>query len=107
MKKLLFALFLMFTLTTCNKEVDSVELPPFSVFPNPFTDSFTLYFDSSVSAFSPVKVYDGAEDVIVKFDELAIGAGTIVDMSSQEKGIYYVELITEGETFIQTILKAE
>ncbi|KAA3620982.1 MAG: T9SS C-terminal target domain-containing protein [Bacteroidetes bacterium] len=107
MKKILFAAILMFTLTTCNKEIDTVELPPFSVFPNPFTDSFTLYFDSSVSAFSTVNVYDGAEEVIVRFDELAINTGTIVDMSSREKGVYYVELTTEGETYIQTILKTE
>jgi hypothetical protein len=97
----------MFSLAACNKEIESVALPPFSVFPNPFVDVFTIYFDPSVSSFSTVRIYDGTEEEIVKFDEIIQGAGTSVDMSSKPKGIYYVELTTEGEIYVQTILKAE
>jgi hypothetical protein len=107
MKKIVTAFALMLSLTACNKEIESVALPPFSVFPNPFSDVFTIYFDPSVSAFSTVRVYDGNEEEIVKFDEITLGTGTAVDMTSKPKGIYYVELTTEGETFVQTILKAE
>lgn len=108
MKKLIVAFFLMVSLSACNKEIESVPVPPFSVFPNPFTDAFTLYFDPVLSASTSVRILNGIEEEILTFDEIAPGTSVMVDMSSRQSGIYYVELVTGQETtYIQSILKAE
>lgn len=48
MTKNLMALLLILALFSCNKEVEFISLPPFTVYPNPFTDSFLLTLDANI-----------------------------------------------------------
>ena len=107
MTKNLMALLLILALFSCNKEVEFISLPPFTVYPNPFTDSFLLTLDANIPGESNVRILTGNEEVVVEINNITPGGNFAVDMRDQEKGIYYVELVYEGETFIHPVLKAE
>lgn len=107
MKKLLTSLLMVAFLFSCNKEVDSVELPPFSVYPNPFVETFSVFVAPQIQGTATVKILSGADEVIVEQQNLTAGSNFTVNMADREKGIYYVELTSGGATFTHPILKAE
>jgi hypothetical protein len=44
---------------------------------------------------------------VAELNNVAPGGSFAVDMRKEEKGVYYVELIFNGEEFLLPILKAE
>ena len=93
----------------CNKEVDSVPIPPFSVYPNPFTDQFTAYLDNTfpTSGEATFRILDGKNNPITVWEDPAPGSAFFVDMTGREQAIYYAELTVGRQVFLTPIIKAE
>lgn len=93
----------------CNKEVESVPLPPFTVFPNPFIEDFAVHLDNVLPSQSQMqlRILDGKEQVIAVWEDPVPGSSIHVSMVDREKAIYYAELTVGNEVFLQPILKAK
>lgn len=113
MKKKWFALGMGFIFASpwiaCNKEVETVPVPPFSVFPNPFTEQFNIYLDGNFPANESLslKILNGKEESLVHLETVAVGQAVQINAAAWEKAIYYVELTVGEEILIQPILKIE
>lgn len=111
-KKLLFwsaALLLSLSWGACNKEVETVPLPPFSVFPNPFSDQFMIHFDGNIPANAQLdlKVLNGKDERLIAWENAIPGQSYAVSAAGWEKAVYYVELSINDEVLIQPIVKAK
>lgn len=109
-KQLSFFLLLWLLLgTACNKEVDIVPLPPFSIYPNPFTGSFTLMVDPSISSQEDIsfRVLNGKDAEVAGIQEISPGNNIQINMSNQEKAMYYAELKVGRQLYVQPIIKYE
>jgi hypothetical protein len=93
----------------CNKEVDSIPVPPFSVYPNPFVADFAVRLENSVPANAAIRfrVLDGKNKPIAVWEDLTPGSSIIINMMDQQKALYYAELQVGNEVFIQPIIKAK
>lgn len=108
MQKTFFLLLATCWLFSCNKVIEEVELPPFSVSPNPFTNFVNIYFDGQryPNSAAVIRVLDGKEKPLVSMETLTTNA-LAVDLSSYDAGIYYLEMEVEGQSFTLPILKTE
>jgi hypothetical protein len=93
----------------CNKEVETVPLPPFSVFPNPFTDQFTIHFDGipPANAQLNLSVLNGKDETLINWETPTPGQAFTVNTNTWEKAVYYVELTINDEVLIQPVVKAK
>ncbi|MCB0628775.1 MAG: T9SS type A sorting domain-containing protein [Saprospiraceae bacterium] len=93
----------------CNKEVDTVPVPPFSVYPNPFTEQFSVYVESSIpaSATLGIKVLNGKNEPLVVWENAAPGQAFVVSAAGWKKAVYYLELTIDDDVLIQPIVKAK
>lgn len=97
--------FLFLLNASCNKIIDEVPLPPFDVFPNPCKNQFSIAFNPVFFAGESVEIrlLYGNETLV----ETTLPApGNInIDMRDREAGVYHVEVIGRGQTFISSVLK--
>ncbi len=109
MRKILCMLLATCWLLSCNKVIEEVELPPFIVYPNPFTDAFSVHFDTNryPNSFMTVYVLDGNGDVLISLDHGTAAGDISLSMTNYQEGIYYLEMELEGKTFNEPILKAK
>ncbi len=96
-------------LFSCNKAIDEMELPPFSVIPNPFSDTLNVYFDTNrvPDSHPTIRILDGKDNVIISLDYSTSIGMLSIQMLDYEKGIYYLEMDLDGTTFTEPILKVE
>ncbi|PHN05795.1 hypothetical protein [Flavilitoribacter nigricans] len=110
-KKALAALIVLLGLTgpACNKEIESVPVPPFTVFPNPFLEDFAVHLENSFPAGTATefRILDGKDQPIMVWEDPAPGTSIRVDMTGRAKALYYAELRVGNSVFIQPIVKAQ
>ena len=109
MRKILSILLAICWLVSCNKVVDEVELPPFSTYPNPFSDVLNIYVSDQVGTqtFLSLKVLDGSDKEIVVLGDVIPGGSYQINMAEYEKGVYYVQLYVSGSWITTPVLKAQ
>lgn len=110
MKKTICALFVAcFLFCSCNNDTTEIESPPFSVYPNPFVDVIGLRINpfSGTETITSLKVLDGTDKVLYESDSVMPGDNLQLDMSTQKKGTYYIEMATNSNTYNMAILKAQ
>lgn len=90
---------------SCNKVIDQVEAPPFTVYPNPFSDVFFLQLH--VAGPANVRILDGTKNPVHSVENLLSGQPAAFNMAEVDPGVYHIEVTLEGETFIEPILKFE
>jgi len=107
MKRKILLLFLIISAFSCNKDVIYTKISPVVIYPNPFVDQFTISFlkNKNVNEFL-IRVYDGNE-TIVKIDNPNHPINITIDMSEKPEGIYHLETILNGESFIEPIIKID
>lgn len=107
MYKLIIFVFLVFGLTSCNKDKIEVHVLPVSVYPNPFKDVFYIsIYPNLGGSISSVKVLDGNKS-IHEFKTISKPFNVAIDMRSHPKGIYHIELTIDGEKYIEPIIKVK
>ena len=99
----------MFVCLSCNKEVESVLLPPFDLYPNPFVSSVGVYINGAVLPVTTVdiRVINGKDKTVAELKNAAVSQSFQFNLTGEPPGIYYVEMIIAGETFIEPVLKAK
>ena len=103
---LLFPIAALLFSISCNKEIDSLELPPFTVAPNPFAYVMRVYPASATGG--TLRVLDGTEKILAESTlNPASSVPLAIDMSGYDNGLYYVELQTPDQRFILPVIKAE
>ncbi len=107
MYKLIIFSLLFFGLTACNKDKIEVPVLPVSVYPNPFDDLFFISVHPNPGGnISSIKVLNG-NDTIIVFNTISDPFSAAVDMRNQSEGIYHIESIIDGETYIEPIIKVK
>lgn len=109
--KPLFSLLLLlaFAGLACNKEVVSIPVPPFTVFPNPFVEDFTVHLENipSTNEAVTIRILDGKNKPIAVWEDPVPGSFLRVNMTGYKKALYYAELSVGSESFVLPIIKAE
>ncbi|MBP5457875.1 MAG: T9SS type A sorting domain-containing protein, partial [Paludibacteraceae bacterium] len=73
-----------------------------SVYPNPSTGVFTVDFGGDNADNKTLRIFDLAGKIIYEVDIL--GKEASIDLSDQEKGIYFMQSISNGKTNVQKII---
>lgn len=110
-KRPLFSLFflLVFASLACNKEVDQISVPPFTVFPNPFIEDFTVHLENIPPTNEPIsiRILDGKNQPIAVWEDPVPGSFFRVNMNGYKKALYYAELSVGSELFVLPVIKAK
>ena len=104
----LTALLLLAGLTACNKDKIELVPPPYSVYPNPFIDAFSIYTQNLPAGQSTVfRLYTGENGSPREIGPVAHGSAIIVSTDELEPGVYHLEAEIAGKQYSLPILKAE
>lgn len=95
--------------TQCNKVIDEVPQPPFTAFPNPFIDVFSLTFGPNVPASAEVviRITDSKDAELFMLGNVAPNAPLSFNLDGEEKGMYFVQVTIDNELFVAPILKVD
>ncbi|MBR4838983.1 MAG: thiol protease/hemagglutinin PrtT [Paludibacteraceae bacterium] len=73
-----------------------------SIYPNPSTGIFTVDFGEDNTDNKTLRIFDLAGKVIYEVDIL--GKEASIDLSDQEKGVYFIQTISNGKANVQKII---
>jgi hypothetical protein len=83
-----------------NEQTDELN---FSLYPNPTNSTFTLQIQTKNTSVKDVSVYNAIGTEIFHQKKLT-ALGTVVDLSKNPKGIYFVKLMQEGREAVKKII---
>lgn len=87
------------------KVVQAESINKVSVAPNPFGNSFVVYFDNIPDEKAVLTVFDGGGRVIKRFSSLP-NRSMYIDMSSYASGIYYLKIVDKaGQSATYSVIK--
>lgn len=100
-RKTFFLLLVALAFGNCNKEIESVEVPPFSVYPNPSFGVVRVSLKPAVATFANVTLYDR--------NGKALQTVTLLPQETaayqlDEDGIYYLEVLIDNQQYKEEIL---
>lgn len=93
--------------TTAIQPVNAVEFS-FAAFPNPTTDIITTRFNLSAPSSIAMYLYDSNGNLIRNFYSADAPAGemnTTLNLSSYPQGVYFIRVITNGDSMLHKIMK--
>jgi hypothetical protein len=94
---------------TGNREVENDFLTALSAYPNPFTDKITLEVELSNPGAVSLVVYDLSMRPVIKAangEILSEGMHSyLIDLNREPAGIYFVQLVADGQTFTERVVK--
>ncbi len=91
----------MIVLGSCNKDRTTVELPPFSIFPNPCQEVCQVYLDPPVPAPGSATVYRPNGEELTRF---TLMPGQVIQLQLPDEGVHVLEVILDGESFYGQII---
>jgi len=100
-RKTFFLLLVALAFVNCNKEIESVEVPPFSVYPNPSSGIVRVSLNPAVATFANVMLYDRNGKTLQTATLLPQETATY---QLNEDGIYYVEVLIDNQRYKEEIL---
>ncbi len=93
-----------FIISVDSLSIDSFGLEDLNIFPNPASDSFSIQSSQLVSE-ATVSIYD-IQGRMVSSEKRVSQNGTIdIQISSLEKGIYFVKISSEGNMAVRRLIK--
>ena len=101
MHTLRFLLFALLVATGCNKEIDEVLLPPFTVFPNPCQGFCQIALIQSIPVTGNATLFAPNGDEIAR---LTMESGNSYAFQLPEEGVYVVTVHLDGEQYSGQIL---
>ncbi|MCW5921511.1 MAG: T9SS type A sorting domain-containing protein [Saprospiraceae bacterium] len=86
---------------SCNKEIEAVSVPPFSVYPNPSFGVVRVSLNPAVTTFANVTLYDR--------NGKTLQTATLLPQETaayqlDEDGIYYLEVLVDNQRYKEEIL---
>lgn len=109
MKNMLVFFVCLTAALSCNQIVEEVQTPPYTVYPNPFVNGFSLYIDVGILPAATdlnIKVTDGSATLHNLSTAATIG-NLFFPMSNFDDGTYYIDVEIDGQIYSSTILKAK
>ncbi|MBX2890222.1 MAG: T9SS type A sorting domain-containing protein [Saprospiraceae bacterium] len=100
-QKTFFLLLIALAFVNCNKEIESVEVPPFSVYPNPSLGVVRVSLNPAVTTFANVTLYDRNGKTL---QTATLLPQETVAYQLGEDGIYYLEVLVDNQRFKEEIL---
>lgn len=89
----------------CDNLKDSKELSA-HLYPNPATDHLTIYIENDMSQQqTEVLICDVRGSVIQSLTPLVTGGNITFDVSSFERGVYFIQITSNGKKFTQKWIK--
>lgn len=94
---------------SCNKEIETIERPPFTLYPSPFVNVLNISFagvfiEDGTSNFT---LRDGSNTVIFSSADVESESNYTLQTSVLDKGIYYADFENNGTIYSETIVKAK
>jgi len=86
---------------TCREGVEQLSIEGLTYFPNPFTDEITFISDENLSS---LKIFDLSGRLLETHEEIYSGQ-EIKCGKSLSRGIYFAEIISEGERKVVKLIK--
>lgn len=105
--KFLLAITLAIALSACDKTVEQVPIYVVQASPNPCTDVVQINYFGGPVATVDLKFTDGKGSVLYENAAFPNGTTVQIDLRDREKGTYYLQFSYGGDTYTQTILKAQ
>ena len=96
-----FLLFALLLATGCNKEIDEVLLPPFTVFPNPCQGYCQIALVQGVPVTGDATLFAPNGDEVAR---LIMEPGNTYTFQLLEEGIYLVTVNLDGKQYAGQIL---
>lgn len=95
--------------TQCNKVIEEVPQPPFSAFPNPFVDVFSVSFGPNVPATAElsIRLTDSKDTEYARLENVNPNSPLSFNLEGEEKGVYYIQVTVDDQLFTEPILKVE
>lgn len=96
---------ILITLDTCTVVNELNENVDIIIYPNPSTGVFTISKSGSLKEKLTIKLYSLEGKLIIEKIFQENEQSIVMDISEQSKGIYYLQLIMNENTFVKKILK--